>query len=117
MSRRHCHHLNTFNTYMNTKQDTLLTTSREMLFIGFCQIFMYKANKFSFVEDCDAERSDLIFLTHFSKEFMGSEKRPRGFVRELIKDPKFIKLSEKDFVIHLGEPKKNWKGRTTKLFI
>ena len=121
MSRRHCHHLNTFNTYMNTKQDTLLITPRkvDMLFIGFCQIFMYKANKFSFVEDCDAERGDLIFLTHFSKEFkkfMDSEKWARGFVRELIKDPKFINLSERDFVIHLGEPKKNWKGRTTNPF-
>ena len=126
MNRKHCHDVNTFNTYMNTKQDTLLTTSlQEMPFIGFCQIFMYKANKFSFAEDCDAERSDLIFLTHFSKEFKkfmdsGIKRHgfPKtGFAKALIKDPKFIKLSEKDFVIHLGEPKKNWKGRTTKLFI
>lgn len=124
MNRKHCCDVNTFNTYMNTKQDTLLTISQELPFIGFCQIFMYKANKFSFVEDSDAERSDLIFLTHFSKEFRkfidSGIKRygfPKtGIANALIKDSKFIKLSEKDFVIHLGEPKKNWKGRVTNSF-
>lgn len=128
MNRKHCYDANKFNTYMNTKQDTLLTTSpplQEMPFVGFCQIFMYKANKFSFVEDYNAENSDLIFLTHFSKHFkkfmdngIETHSFPKaGITKALNKSSAFIKLSERDFVIHLGESMKNWKGRTTNLFI
>ena len=126
MNRKHCCDVNVFNTYMNTKEHTLLISlPSEIPFIGFCQIFMYKANKFSFVEDYDAERSDLIFLTHFSKQFKkfmedGIKKYSfphYGFASKLIKDPNFIKLSKSDFVIHLGEPKKNWEGRITPQFV
>ena len=126
MNRKHCCDVNTFNTYMNTKQDMLLTTSlQEIPFIGFCQIFMYKANKFSFVEDYDAEKSDIIFLTHFYKHFKkfmdnGIKKHsfPKtGIIKALNQSSAFIKLSQRDFVIHLGEPLKNWEGRTTRQFV
>jgi len=125
MNRRYCSELHILHQYLNTKDVELLTTEEGIpLFIGFCQIFVYQANKFNFVEDCDAENSDIIFLTHFSKQFkrfmdskMKVDKFPKsGISNSLAKDPVFNNLSGKDFVIHLGESLKNWKCRKTKLF-
>ena len=127
MNRKHCCDVNKFNAYMNTKEPTLLTVKREMPYMGFCQIFIYKANKVSFVEDCDADNSDFRFLTHFSKQFktfMDSKINLREFNRssltritQYLKNVSdFIYLSRTDFVIHLGEPTQNWKGRITTPF-
>jgi len=100
MKRKDCYSLKALEQYLKTKNNTLLMCRNERAFIGFCQIFMYQANKFNLSEDFDAERSDRIFLNKF-------------FIR-LGVEPEM--LSETDFVIHLGENAKNWKGRITKQF-
>ena len=124
MNRKHCDRLAQFKRYVRTKQDTLLVVSCEIPFIGFCQIFVYKVNELSFTEDWDGDCNDIIFLTHFSEEFktfMDSNTKTTKFPKygikpALLKDSNFINLSRTDFVIHLGKPKKNWKGRTTEPF-
>ena len=111
MIRRHCIDLQTFKLFTQTKNPNRLRHQKnEFPFIGYCQTFIYQANKFKFVEHYDAERSDILFLKHFYDQF--------NYMRALKNRPEnFVMLSDTDFVIHLGEHKKNWKGRVTVPFI
>jgi hypothetical protein len=122
MKRKHCYDSKTLEEYLKTKRAHVLNRANDPPFIGFCQIFIYQVNKFKFVERFNADKLDIIFLTNFSKELEQFRHVPK-FSRKLnitqaTKDlPNFVKLSETDFVIHLGKNAKNWEGRITEKFV
>jgi len=102
MHRKHCVTKSALNEYLNSRHFNLLTDHRRYNKpgIGFCQIFMYNANKFTFLENHNADASDIQFVkTHFGH--MGAVKN----------------LENSKFIIHLGESSKNWRGRQTELFV
>ena len=122
MKRRHSFYLKQFKRYMRNKNMQPKERFNDC-FMGYCQIFIYKDNKLKYDENCNAEDSDIIFLTNFSEEFKRhmsnrsveeNGERPHD---KIINIDNFVLLSEDDFVIHLGEPFKNWKGRTTPHFV
>ena len=124
MNRKHCSMLARFKRYMRNKEGKEVRAGDKTdHFMGYCQIFIYKDNKLKYDENCNAEDSDIIFLTNFSKEFKRlmsnrsveeNGERPHD---KIINIDNFVLLSEDDFVIHLGEPLKNWEGRTTRQFV
>ena len=122
MNRRYCSKRSEFIQYLHSGDvNYLVGDDCTIPFIGFCQIFIYKVDKFNYVEKYDAEMCDIIFLTKFSEKFKSTLQRggrtgPQ-FKNDLENDPVFINLSPEDFVIHLGRSKENWKGRTTEPFI
>ena len=123
MNRKFCFSLHRFNTYLNTKNKNLCTAFEwDSAFMGYCQIFICNAKKLEYSEDHNAENSDILFLTNFSKEFEQflSNRNENTFLDdtsdEINSTNNFKLLSEDDFVIHLGRPIENWKGRTTNLF-
>ena len=102
MNRKYCLTKSLLNEYLKSRDINLLTynnTRGNTPGFGFCQIFMYNANKFTFFENNNAGASDTKFVnTYFGG--MGN-----------------VKNSEKgNFVIHLGKSRRNWSGRTTELF-
>lgn len=116
MKRKHCFTLKNLNLYIKTKNVKLLREFNELKFIGCCQIFLYQVGKFSFVENCNAERYDMIFLRDFYKKIKQYNRDSKTKI--LIEDDSvFQELSEGQFVIHLGEHAKNWEGRVTEKFI
>ena len=121
MNRKHCAKLARFNRYMRNKEDTHLRAARiHEYFMGFCQIFIYKNNKLKYDENCNAEESDIIFLTNFSEEFKwiwSNRSVNRNWRESIISINNFIVLSEDAFTIHLGAPGRNWKGRKTEPFV
>jgi len=105
MKRRHCFTQSVLNEYLKSLDANLLTVNargiyNNMIGIGFCQIFMYEANKFTLVESTNANTSDIRFVNDYFGSFYNVKS-----------------LKDDIFVIHLGETCKNWRGRTTKPFV
>ena len=121
IARRFCKNLTCFNEYLNTKNTAFCTIGSRMsslLFNGYCQIFIYSANKFVYSE-IDTEWDDLWFLSYFSKyvkrSMAANEKKPYLWCRP---SPSLVLLSTMNyFVIHLGVPEVNWHGRKSEPFI
>lgn len=116
MTRRHCKNVQCLKRYTRTKDKNILfSRAREPAFVGYCQTFIYQANKYKFVEFSDAEQSDIKFIKYFDAGF---KRFPDLFEPDLFeKCPNLVLLSDTDFVIHLGQPGRNWKGRTSPKFI
>jgi len=137
MERRHCVNLNRFKRYMRDKKNINMQPKEKFhdYFMGYCQIFIYKDNRLKYDENCNAEDSDIIFLTNFSEEFKEfkefkqfkqfkqfmSNRSVKGSTRRLHDKIKsinnFILLTTDDFVLHLGIQQLNWEGRTTPQFV
>ena len=120
MNRRYCNKRSEFIQYLHSGDVNYLGSDGcPIPFIGFCQIFIYKVDKFNYVEKYNADKSDILFLANFSEKFKKQidAPRPKRLKRSLQNDPVFINLSPEDFVIHLGRSKENWKGRTTEQFV
>ena len=120
MNRRYCNKRSEFIQYLRSGDVNYLGGDDcPIPFIGFCQIFIYKVDKFNYVEDYNAESCDIFFLAHFSEKFKKhiGAPGPKMFKKTLLNDPVFINLSPEDFVIHLGRSKENWKGRKTEPFV
>ena len=103
MRRKNCLTKSVLNEYLNSRDSNLLTGNGRRynpLGIGFCQIFIYKTNKFAFIENRNAEHSDIEFV----KTYFGSMREVKN-------------LENSSFVIHLGESCRNWRGRQTELFV
>ena len=102
MERRHCLTKSVLNEYLKSRDINILIHDApwfDDLGAGFCQIFMYKANKFTFFENDNADASDLKFV----KQYFGHEE-----AAEI--------LTISDFVVHLGLSWQNWWGRRSELF-
>lgn len=125
MKRKCCVDSKTLKEYSETKNDTLLEIVRgDMDFIGFCQIFIYQPDKIKFYEEYNADVYDLLFLIDFNKNMQTFySKKPTYqeifplLAKEVRGSPNFILFPNNNFVIHLGEIKKNWRGRITEKFI
>lgn len=120
MNRRYCNKRSEFIQYLHSGDVNYLGDAGcKIPFMGFCQIFIYKVDKFNYVEKYDAEMCDILFLTNFSEKFKKhiGAPGPKMFKKTLLNDPVFINLSPEDFVIHLGRSKENWKGRNTEPFV
>lgn len=100
--------------YCKTKDPKKLNFYPHM-WVGYCQIFQYNPNHLRFNEDCDADTYDMIFLKDFEKKcktlYETSNNKIAGFESGI-----FDYLSYKDYVVHLGSPTKNHKGRVTENF-
>ena len=125
MERRHCVTFNRFKSYMRNKKNINMQPKEKFhdYFMGYCQIFIYKDNKLKYDENCNADESDIMFLTNFSGEFKrlisnrpikDNGKRPHDKIKSI---NNFILLTTDDFVIHLGITRLNWEGRTTPQFV
>ena len=103
MHRKHCLAKSALNEYLNSRDSNLLTHDgrrHNVTGLGFCQIFTYNPNKFAFIENRNAEDGDIEFV----KTYFGSMIEVKN-------------LENSNFVIHLGESWKNWRGRQTELFV
>lgn len=94
--------------FKNQKPGEQTSTCLWPIAIGYCQIFRYMCGRYRYGEFNDAEDSDIDFIRYFSDQRRWHHDDPG--VQLLSDDP------EKDFVIHLGESKVNWKGRISTEF-